>query len=219
MKLVACLSVAAVLVSGCATHQSADDDPSIACMQQVDALPALAPLKAKLGSLSGASLDLDVMSDKSKPTPEETALVKQWHSARLACMGEAERFRATKTIPGYAALVSSHTKSYAHLIGKLYQGELSYGEFAGERSRLYDEMNAKLQALQRDFAASEAAARQRAAMTYLLMQGAMPRPQAPAPTYQVIQPPPARPAPVFVPPQTINCTSNTLGQTVHTTCR
>lgn len=224
-KHILSLVLASLILSGCATYQSPDGDPSIACMERVDKSPALAPLKVKLGTLRGTSLDLDVMADKSKPTPEERALVKQWHSERLSCMSEGESFRASKTIPGYADIVADHTNSLARLTSRLYQGELSYSEFASERASIYEAMFGRVQRLYQEFAANEAQANQRAALTYLMLQGAMPRPQVVVPAYQPVQTLqpvqalPARPAPVFVPSRTINCTSIDYGLTTQTTCR
>lgn len=215
----ACVAIFALALAGCATFQSPDQDPSISCMEKVDALPTLAPLKVKLGSLRGTSMDLDVLADKSKPTPEEKTLIKQWHSARLSCMSEGDKFRASKTIPGYFDLVSDHTNSIARLTSRLVQEELSYSEFAAERSQIYQTLNDRVQRLYQNFAVNEAQANQRAAMTYLMLQGAMPKPQVLAPTYQVVQPIPVVPQPVYVPPRTINCTSSTYALTTHTTCR
>ena len=211
-----CVAIAsfALVVSGCATYQSPDSDPSIACMVNVESLPELAPLKAKLGSLRGASQDLDVMADTSAATQAEKPLLKLWHSARIACMNEGDVFRATKTIPGYVGLVSDHTGSMNRLIAKLYQGEMSFGEFASQRAQVYETLNSSVNRLYQEFAANEKQENRQAAMTYLMLQSAMPRPAAPATTYQIVQPPP-----VYIPPKTFNCNSYTYGVNTQTTCR
>lgn len=218
MKII-CLAFVSVGLGGCASYQSPDSDPSIACMARVEAMPELAALRAKVGSLVGASQDLDVMADTSTATQTEKPLIKQWHSTRMACIGEGEGFRASKTIPGFAGLVSSHTSSMNRLIGQLYQGQISYGEFASQRAQTYETLNSSANKLYQEFAANERQGNQQAAMNYLMLQNAMPRPAAPLTTYQVVQPPPVYQQPAYTPPRTINCTSNTYGTNTQTTCR
>lgn len=208
------VAVVAVGASGCATYQSLENDPTYACMAKVEAMPELASLKVKLGSLRGASQDLDVIADKSTPTAEIKPLIKQWHESRLACIDAGETFRATKAVPGYAALVSSHTSSYSRLIARLYQGEVSYSEFAAQRAELYEAMNKNVARVFQEFDMNEREANRQAAMTYLMLQSAMPRPAAPAPAYVPVQP-----IPTYVPPRTINCTSYNYGLSTQTTCR
>ena len=215
-----------LVLSGCATYQSTDSDPSIACMARVQSMPELAPLKAKIGSLAGASQDLDVLADTSVPSPAEKLLIKQWHTSRLACMNEGEGFRAAKTIPGYAGLVSVHTSSMNRIVAKLYQGEMTYGEFAAQRTQIYETLQSSESQIHQDFEVREQQAKRQAAMNYLMLQSAMPRPAAPvapvapAANYRiVVQPQPVYQQPVYVPPRTINCNSYTHGTNTQTTCQ
>lgn len=205
MKTSAACIAAAIFLTGCAAPKgpTAEDDPSRACYSLMNFDARLAPLKAKVGSLSSIEgVTLEMRTSTAHPTADERQLLSAWASARQACAQHGEEFRRRYAAPGFAALFSMQQSRILDLIADLYADRMTYGEFVTKRGQVNDEMTVRFAEQQRQDRADLAARQRDAAQTYLM--------------FQALQP---RPAPLPMPTPPINCTTRYIGTTAYTSCQ
>lgn len=140
-KLIVCLSVS-MLLFGCVNQQqtrrpTATDDPSNRCFGVFVGDPRLEPLIPKIGSLSQPDdVTLEMMANKEKPNETEKAALSIWAAARKSCVDLGRSFRAQYAPSGYSNSYETMQAGILSAIAALYAGDITYGQFIAERSRL-----------------------------------------------------------------------------------
>jgi hypothetical protein len=180
------------------------------CIREAISADKFRPLESKMVLTSGKQ-PFEILAINTKPTPTEKPLISAWAQIREDCFNQDESERRKLPAPGQAAVEKLH-RDVLSAAAELYNGTLTYGQFAKARTELGSQFDATWAALreqsQRDRQAMQAQDQQRrqAAAAYLLNR---PQPQPyQVPTYQI--PAPQQPA------QT-NCT--TYGNQTNCTTR
>ncbi|WP_158904530.1 hypothetical protein [Burkholderia sp. L27(2015)] len=117
-------------------------DPGAACVRALDADPELQPLAQKtplaFPSPRRRTLTLAMQSDPRKVDDDDKPLVSAWTQALQHCFELGRDFRAHVLTPESQAILQSQQNDLEDLLGKLYAGELSYGDFNRARQDIYD---------------------------------------------------------------------------------
>lgn len=147
-------------LAGCAAMQAAQivseakaklQTISQACMQRMQTDRDLDPIRAKIelsrGGMSGAPPPT-MLADQSRPTSEEKAAIAKWNSMRAACVQEQIQYGSSLSLPPNLEPLRDKLMLTGHqadertglLVAALYDGRLTYGEFAAERMKTTDQM-------------------------------------------------------------------------------
>jgi hypothetical protein len=128
-----------ILLAGCAGMQSHAIRQS--CTQRVQTDRDLDPIRTKIElyrtAMSGAPPPA-MLADQSRPSPEERIAIEKWNSIREACVLEMLSLRAN------LEPLRQANERMGLLVAALYDGRLTYGQFAAERMKISDRMFAAL---------------------------------------------------------------------------
>jgi hypothetical protein len=144
-----------MLLTNCAGMQSAGIRDNIqamnqACRQQMQADRELDPIRGKVqlmrSTMEGAPPP-GILANHSKPTAEEKATITKWATLREECVQGAIRYSQSLSLPPnqipardkYVLLLRKVNEQSGLLIAALYEGRLTYSEFATERMRVSDQ--------------------------------------------------------------------------------
>jgi predicted aspartyl protease len=132
-------AITLILLASCAGMQSRAIMQS--CTERVQTDSDLAPIRAKIElwrtAMSGAPPPA-MLGDQSRPSPEERIAIEKWNSIREACVQELLSLR-----PNLESLRQANERM-GLLVAALYDGRLTYGQFAAERMKISDQMFAAL---------------------------------------------------------------------------
>ena len=103
-----------------------------ACNQRVAAEPELAPLKDKLSLLSYTEQTFQMKTNSSKPNEDEKKLIVRWLELRDQCW-KADSDIRNRFPPEFRSNLESTTRILEELALMLYDGKITYGEFARKR--------------------------------------------------------------------------------------
>lgn len=169
---IALLALVAMALTGCETMQTqrrpnANDDPSMACFNNMATNERLAILRPKIAiDLKPEDLPLPMLADTSRPTAAEKEAISAWTATRRACMEIGEPFRAQYAPPEWSAMLRNNTTRLNSLAARLFGGEITYGEFNRQRAEnagVTQATIAQQQQRERDANAAQEQANQQAA--------------------------------------------------------
>ena len=175
------ITVAVIGLTGCQAqmHQSNTSTPAplnygTVCFDDLRTKPELSAIAGKvaLGRLGQQTFAL--FGDTTKPTDEEKAAILVWVNARQACYQLARQWQIETNMPPHFVAMNENSWSNSILmIADLYNGKMTYGEYARARaeagSKFQQQWAAEVQRLQEHQAAAEEQRRDLALM-YLLNQ-------------------------------------------------
>lgn len=155
-------AVTLLFVSGCAgvqQQQSAEiiRDAQIKlqaitqnCEQRMEADRDLDPIRAKVElirtGVAGAPPP-GILSNQSRPSPEERQAIGKWAAMREACVQEEMRYGLSLSLPPNLQAQRDQlvlagrrmNEQVGLLVAALYGGQLTYGQFAARRMQLMDQ--------------------------------------------------------------------------------
>jgi clan AA aspartic protease (TIGR02281 family) len=125
------------------------------CMQRIDADREIDPIRNKIElvrtGIAGAPPP-NMLSDQSRPTAQEKAAIAKWESVRESCAQQQMQYGLSLSLPtslqsvrDRLVLVGRETNQKTGLlVAALYDGRLTYWQFATERMKISDQMVASL---------------------------------------------------------------------------
>jgi hypothetical protein len=203
----------ALLLLMAAGSAAAAETEYVLCMNSVGADERLIPLADKVALLQTKTQTFQMLANTTYPSKEEQSLIGIWANARQECFNQAESERVRTTAPPVLPVIAESNVKFNAVTADLYNGKLTYGQFAQIRAQHFAEYQAQANAAFEQFKRQRQAdaryedsqenARRQAVLGVLANQ----RPYVPA----QIQP---YQMPV---PQTTNCT--TFGNQINCTQR
>lgn len=147
-------------------------NPQDACVISIVNDLQFAPLSSKI-QLGGPVPSFDILTIQDRPTAEEKALIEKWVSARQTCFAESAPWRSQWLHPALRGIPETVHSSFLILVAELYNGSLTYGDFAKKRAELSAEARRQQTAIVQQLNAQAEASRQQEmnrAQAYLLNQ-------------------------------------------------
>jgi predicted aspartyl protease len=128
---------------------------SQACAQQMQADSELDPIRTKvqlIRTLTEGAPPPEILSNNSKPTSEERLAIARWAALADECAQQQMRYLLTLSLPPNSIsgrdklvlLLREANEQRGVLIAALYDGRLTYSEFAAERMKVGDQFVAAL---------------------------------------------------------------------------
>lgn len=184
----------AVITTGCATPQQSQQatippNPELGCIEAIVSRADFALIRSKIYLASAKDQPFAMMTNTDKPTEEEKKEIAAWISARQECFNNADSWYQQYSHPQLNAIVRRYTLMFFTLTADLYNGKITYGDYANGRSQIYVHLQSDIAVIIQHLNEQQAAANEQnknRALMYLLNQ---PKPyQAPAPSYYPVQP-------------------------------
>lgn len=200
-----------IVLAGCQTTQPAQvsipPDPGRACVNDLAHRPEFSIIADKLALVDPSLQTFGMLSNTSKPNAAEKMTIAEWVKARQECIAMRREWRSQVNMPLILTAVQDASfSSFLNLTADLYNGKLTYGEYAKARANNAaqgDRQWAEAMQYLREQEAAADAQRRNLAMQYLLNQ------QRATPTYTPV-------VPYQIPiPKTTNC--NFIGNQMHCT--
>jgi len=121
------------------------------CLQQMQGDRDLDPIRSKIelsrSGISGAPPPA-MLADRSRPTQEEKVAIGRWEAIREACVQQEIQYGLSLTLPANLEPLRNKLLTTGRetnqrtglLVAALYDGRMTYGEFAAARMKNTDEM-------------------------------------------------------------------------------
>ena len=110
-----------------------------ACYNKLASEPSLNILTGKVAIDNVKKQTFDMLANESVPTQQEKAAIKQWGNLRAGCNAESDVFYARVGTPASLLALYGATKTAIdNLLVLLYNGSITYGEFAKKRQDIRD---------------------------------------------------------------------------------
>ncbi|MHB8562672.1 MAG: hypothetical protein ACYDDA_01775 [Acidiferrobacteraceae bacterium] len=194
MKRVIILVVTMVLAGCQTTRPVVPPDPGIACAKALETNPEFSIIAGKVALVDPRQQTFSMLINTSKPDQVEKVAIAKWITDKQACYALTQRWRAQYNFPStLSAIDDANNSKFLNLSANLYNGKLTYGQYAKARAKVFAEVSQQwaeeVQHL-RDMQAAAEAQRRRMTAMFLLTQH----------PYQVQLPQPAE-----IPTTTTNC--------------
>jgi hypothetical protein len=108
--------------------------PDTSCYNEVANIPELAPLQDRVSIGPVDPRRTEILFIRSKPTPDERALLRKWLAARHYCRTLISASVGAQTPMFHHADLNWGALATERLIERLISGELTYGEFNRQRA-------------------------------------------------------------------------------------
>ncbi len=109
------------------------------CFNAIKIDPALSSISNKVALSSTQDQSFEMLANREKPANNEKNAIKYWRESRLTCFSKMEAYqRQNNTANELIALNSTAKSVQDELIIQLYQGSLTYGDFARKRQAIAD---------------------------------------------------------------------------------
>jgi len=140
----------AVLLTACQAPNPSQEipreiplNPALTCIQQIAVGTDFDAIKSKLALGTAAEESFEMLTNNDKPTEEEKTQIAKWIGRRLECDRESAAWLRQYAPPEIAAINSNAATSFFSLTADLYNGKLTYGEYAHARARVVSEAQAQ----------------------------------------------------------------------------
>ncbi|AMM23018.1 hypothetical protein [Variovorax sp. PAMC 28711] len=154
MKKNLLLIAAAALLSGCVTpgpfaRQSAGDvvasDPTSSCMARLNGDPFIVGrLGEKMGIGRQGAPTVEMLADRTYPNATEKQALGAYANARESCIASGSDYRRQNMTQQIAQTMEQGGASMSILVGKLYAGDLTYGEYNARRVEIGSAARARM---------------------------------------------------------------------------
>ena len=131
----------------CCTPAHAEENPAIACNQQLVTEPRFAPITNKLPLGDMSDISFEKLAIKAIPTKNESKLIAEWVEAKNVCFNLGLEYAKTNYPPQLTALAMEAKNRVTAVAASLYNGELSYGAANKQIQSISDDFRNKLTAL------------------------------------------------------------------------
>lgn len=110
-----------------------------ACFKKLAKQPSLTILTGKVAVDDVKKQTFDMLTNRAVPTEQEKTTIKQWSNMRAGCYAAADAFYARTSVPASLLALYGSTKTAGdNLLVLLYNGAITYGEFAQKRQDIQD---------------------------------------------------------------------------------
>ncbi len=201
-----------IVLVGCQTSQPAQPsippNPGLACNKNSEKRPEFTIIAGKVALPTRAPQQaFEMLSNTTKPNTDEKIAIAEWIKGKQACADMTLEWQKQYHFPPLiAAIGATAFSTFLNLTADLYNGKLTYGEYARNRAEITARFDQQLAEATQHLQEQEAAdyqQRRNLAMQYLLNQ------QRTAPIYTPV-------VPYQIPiPKTTNC--NFIGNQMHCT--
>ena len=127
--------VLASLLLLCSSQQVLAD-----CFSDLAYLPELKPIREKVALASVTEQTFGMLTDNNYRTPDEAPAIFRWHFERDKC----SRMRPPASNPVEQLTVQAFN-SIQSMLPDLYEGKMTYGEFAKRRQSIANDLDARAQ--------------------------------------------------------------------------
>jgi len=140
-----------------------DRDQSVACLGQLRDDPKFRSLYAKLPfNVSAKSQPLEVLANKTKPTPKEKAVLSAYSAEKERCIDIGNEWRKQTFPPDANAVFTAYRTGSIAVLTDLYAGKITFGEAVRLQVNQSATFDQNLDTLRRNYQAqSEAYEKQR----------------------------------------------------------
>ena len=126
------------------------------CFNAIKHDPSLSSISNKVALSSTQDQSFEMLANREKSDNKEKEAIKHWRETRLTCFSKKEVYQQQNNTPTALLTLNSTAKSAQdELIIQLYEGSLSYGEFARKRQTLSDSTMAAETQIKNDIAKQE----------------------------------------------------------------
>jgi len=129
MKIITLCTIV-VALSACATKP---DDQFAKCMDAVATNPKYAPLEKKLALGKVSSQTLEMRANNSVASDSDKPLISSWASDRQQCFSAVDPVIQKSMHPKVYALILQTRANAKTLTSRLYEGKITYGQYAEGR--------------------------------------------------------------------------------------
>ena len=189
------------------------------CFNKLDNEPELAMISKKVALIKGDSPTLMMLADESKATEQEKAAIISWGDKRDKCNNLMKIAISFYPMDRRNSIFTEFADSANQLLLGLYKGKLTYGEFNSQRKTLATDSARRFAETTNNIIQDESNAQERAAETAhqnQLEQSRLLVEQQKANAMQT-QANKIEYHPISI-PQSTNCTSRAVGDTIQTNC-
>lgn len=131
-----------------------DRDQSVACLGQLRDDPKFRLLYAKLPfDVSAKSQPLEVLANKTKPTPKEKAALSAYSSEKERCTDIGNEWRKQTFPPDANAVFTAYRTESIAVLTDLYAGKITFGEAVKLRVNQSATFDQNLDTLRRNYQA------------------------------------------------------------------
>ena len=145
MRLVFAVGILSLALAGCAGRPSETSQAeaynraaqrlSGAMDQAIDGNRAFDPIRGKVGLKGVNSITFEMLANTNKPTETERAAILEYAKLRDTHVKQARALEAQYEDP-YTRINEAQSRTITALLADLYNGSLSYGEFAKKRQEI-----------------------------------------------------------------------------------
>ncbi|WP_059420271.1 hypothetical protein [Sulfuricella sp. T08] len=182
MRLIITLAIV-ILVSGCQNQMQRENssaaaipNPGVACINELPNRSEFSRIANKVSLGTPEQQTLEMFSDMKKPTEEEKTAIAAWVKAKAECNNLSRQWSAQIKMPAQFVTINESTlSSFMILTSELYNGKLTYGEYAKARAELRSNTQQKLAAETQNSQQQQSAAEEQnknRALMYLMNQQA-----------------------------------------------
>lgn len=134
-----------------------------ACYEALSKDSALLPLGSKVALASTSEQNFSMLTNASKPTKVEQALILVWGTKQEECIRlQKKANEAQRVAPQVRTLLETYATTQQSLIAQLYLGKLTYADFAAKRQGIANTTNEAIVNVQGVLAKQEADAQAKA---------------------------------------------------------
>ena len=111
-------------------------NPTIGCINALLSQADFAPISSKIYLGFGKDQPFAMTTNTDKPTDEEKKAIASWMSARQECFNSGNPWRQQYLPPEINAIGNRVWSSFLLLTADLYNGKITYGDYAKQRSQI-----------------------------------------------------------------------------------
>lgn len=123
----------------------AASDQFVACKRAVLARPQFAPLLPHLGDPATGQFSAAQMTNETRPTPQEAALITSWYDATNDCARPLMTTLRSQR-PDLAVIAGNLRAAESQLTAQLVERQISWARYARELQHINSEGNAQIAA-------------------------------------------------------------------------
>lgn len=126
------------------------------CESQILANKQFSILKGKLDLLNTANQPIEILANNKKPSKQERSAIALWVEEQKRCSGPSIEFHKSQAPQIGAIFDSAYTELFISA-ADLYQGKITYGDFAKASMRRHQETKGNIAAVIQQFRAQQQA--------------------------------------------------------------
>ena len=141
----------------CCSQVYAEENPAIACTQQLTIEPKFSPIANKLPLGDMRDIDFQKLTIKAKPTKKESKIISSWVDARNNCFNIGLEYAKKNYHPQLVSLAIEANNREMAVAANLFNRDISYGEANKQIQSISDDYRNKILALVEQVKAEKAA--------------------------------------------------------------